>query len=171
MSTTTANLGLVKPDQGEQYNVDVTNANMDVIDTAIKNAQDAIASDWVDCTSQVSIRTDTGTGPAAGTTVNWAAYRKQGKTVMFKGEGSLAASTATTAAVMLPPAGTPVRRYLMAGMLLLYGAAGTTPSDQCGAARMTADLSRIVAHSLTGGFRGAGAGCAIMWEITYEVTA
>lgn len=170
MSTTTANLGLVKPDQGEQYNVDVVNANNDSIDAAVKNAQDAIRSDWVDCTAQVSIRTDVGTGPAAGTTVNWASYRKQGKTVTFKGEGSLAASTATTAAVMLPPAGTPVRRYLMAGMLLLYGSAGL-PADQCGAARMTADLSRIVAHSLTGGFRGAGAGCAIMWEITYEVTA
>lgn len=35
MSTTTANLGLVKPDQGEQYNIDITNANMDSIDAAV----------------------------------------------------------------------------------------------------------------------------------------
>ena len=39
MSTTTANLGLVKPDQGEQYNVDIFNANNDAIDTAVGNLQ------------------------------------------------------------------------------------------------------------------------------------
>lgn len=39
MSTTTAKLGLTKPAQGEQYNVDIFNGNSDLIDTAVGNLQ------------------------------------------------------------------------------------------------------------------------------------
>ena len=43
MSTQTTNLHLVKPVDAEAVDVSVINANMDTIDTAIKNLQDSVA--------------------------------------------------------------------------------------------------------------------------------
>lgn len=52
MSSTTPRLGLTKPAQGEQYNVDITNANFQAVDTAIAALQDgAETSGVVDLTS------------------------------------------------------------------------------------------------------------------------
>lgn len=42
MATYTENLNLIKPAQGENYNVDVANTNNEIIDNAIGNKQDKI---------------------------------------------------------------------------------------------------------------------------------
>lgn len=172
MSSSTPNLALTKPDDLEQYNIDVFNGNADIIDAAVKADRDRLdvieAGAWQDCSGEVSVRTDTGGAAAAGSGITYARYRKVGKTVTYMGEGSTA-NVVANASVLLPPsAGVPLRRYLHCGTLFVWAAA-SAPADQTGMARMTASKDRIVVTAATGGFRDSPAGGTITWCIEYEV--
>ncbi|MFZ0576877.1 MAG: hypothetical protein WAM41_05145 [Psychrobacillus psychrotolerans] len=101
MPTITTNFNLIKPIQGEFYNVDVPNNNMDTIDGVLKTLQDAISSGaseqdldllrdalvthLTNDTNHVKYAADTGTANAKVVTINPAPTSYlEGTAVSFK---------------------------------------------------------------------------------------
>lgn len=136
------------------------------LQTLAQNVHAAIAGDgWTDYPCE--IRTDTGTGPAPGSVITFARYRKIGKTVDVMMEGSTPTAV-TNCAVMLPAAaGVPYRRYLNCGTLRVFP--DSSPADQTGLAFMSAGKDRVIVAAKTNGYRDSPAGSTIRMQITYEV--
>lgn len=172
MSSSTPNLALTKPDDLEQYNIDVFNGNADIIDAAVKADRDRLdvieAGAWQDCSAEVKVCTATVVAAVAGTAIPFARYRKVGKTVTYVGEAT-ATNAISNVAIFLPPsAGVPIHRYLHCGTLGVWANAGV-PADQTGLARMAATSDRLVVTAYSGGFRDTPANGLITWCVEYEV--
>jgi len=58
MPTKTTNYGLVKPTPEEYYNVEIQNANMDIIDTQIKADADNISALNTSLSTEITNRTN-----------------------------------------------------------------------------------------------------------------
>ena len=122
---------------------------------------------WTDYTS--SVRTDVGSSAAAGTTVQVARFMNIGNTVWAYGEAT-ATSLVNNASVMLPAAaGTPKRRFLNCGTMIVTEGSGTANPAQLGIARMTTGLDRVLTITDTNAFCDAPAGSSIQWNVCYEV--
>lgn len=160
MPTTTT--GLVYPDDTGHTRL------WEHLQALAESVHDALGGDgWVDYPAE--IRTAGGASAAPGTSVVWARFRKVGRTVWVQGEGSTT-TLVNNASVMLPTAaGTPARRVMQAGQLRCYGTG--PPSDQNGCALMSADLTHVILHADTGGYRGLPAGHTLRWNLVYEVTS
>lgn len=106
-----------------------------------------------------------------GSSVTWARYMKIGRTVFFAGEAATTSTMATQVAISLPNglAGTPARRYLMAGNMGIYAASGVS-SLATFSATMVADLSRIVTTSNANAYLDAPVNASVRWQCMYETT-
>lgn len=121
---------------------------------------------WVNVAATTTICSATSTSAAPGTTVSWARYMKIGRTVFFKGYGSMAQAL-TDVAVLLPnvAAGTPTLRDLCTGSMVVVG---TSPPSQSGVASMLSSLDRINPVTLTNAWVDAPAGHTVRWNVCYE---
>lgn len=147
----------------------VTNLTTDLgtINTNITTTNNNVAAlgTWTDYVT--TIRTDSGSGAAPGTSIQYSRYMKIGKTVFVMGEGSTT-QLVTGASVMLPTAaGVPTRRFLMAGQFAIYGTG--VSSSQLGIARMTSASDRVLGVTSTNAFVDAPANSSLQWSLCYEV--
>lgn len=169
MSTLTPNYGLIKATGTEQYNVDIVNANLDAVDSALGTHEvrlDSLNEAGIWTTYAAQIRVDGAGGAAAGTTVAYSKWTRIGKTVHVIGEGSTTTLVSNVTVLLPTTPGLSPRRTLLAGHLLIFGAA---PPTQSGIARMTTDFLRVQAVTLTNAFVDLPANHSIQWDLTYEV--
>ena len=105
---------------------------------------------------------------APGSSVSYSRWTKIGNTVFVIGEGNSGTGTISGVSVTLPTeAGTPFRRFLIAGQFWIQGASAPT---QSGVAFMTAALDRVVMTTNTSsGYVDSAASHSIRWSLTYEV--
>lgn len=122
---------------------------------------------WIDYTT--TVRTDVGASAAAGTAVQNAQYMKIGNTVFVSGEATTSALV-SNCSIMLPlVAGTPSRRFLDCGSMVITNSSGGANAGQLGIARMTTGLDRVLTITDTNAFCDAPAGSSIQWHLRYEV--
>jgi hypothetical protein len=116
-----------------------------------------------------TVRTDTGSSAAPGTSVQVARYMQIGNTVWAYGEAT-ASSLVSNCSVLLPTApGVPARRYLNCGTMVITDGAGAANPAQLSIARMTTGLDRVLTITDTNAFCDAPAGSTIQWNLCYEV--